>query len=479
MRLTPESRGGQRKLGGTRPSRRASPASARAARANWKVVADSIAGHSSQGVSTEFRLLDRRTPWPSRVPNSVTPPAYVGRHGHLQPGPATGDRAARPRRRRGRRPVPGRSRRRPRGRAGGGVGPAGRSPRSLAAGASGSGSASTRSRASTVARPTTSPTRTRSRGASPTSGARWPTRPSSWPSTGGASRCRPTWSTTPSPASPTATAGAGAFLAGLPEADRAQLRSEATDLVTKFQECFPPLKPGWRPVSESRAHVELLGGAVVLSGKVDLTLGKLDPGRANKVIIDLKSGMPVAGHREDLRFYALLETLRLGVPPRMLATYYLDAARAQPEAVTVPLLEAALLPHGGRRPQAGRAGRRARPRGAAGVAVPLVPHRRRLRRGSGVAVGPRRPRRARAVTQPSARRPADARRHRRRPVAWGAHGRGHPPAPAVALGACPHARPAASPRSPTRRCRRASAGRRRPAPSRAGSSTRSTARGSG
>ena len=137
--------------------------------------------------------------------------------------------------------------------------------------------------------------------------------------------------------------GAGTFLAGLPEADRAQLRSEATDLVTKFQECFPPLKAGWRPVSESRAHVELLGGAVVLSGKVDLTLGKLDPGRANKVIIDLKSGMPVAGHREDLRFYALLETLRLGVPPRMLATYYLDAARAQPEPVTVPLLEAALL----------------------------------------------------------------------------------------------------------------------------------------
>ena len=137
--------------------------------------------------------------------------------------------------------------------------------------------------------------------------------------------------------------GAATFLAGLPEADRAQLRSEATDLVTKFQECFPALKPSWRPVSESRAHVELLGGAVVLSGKVDLTLGKLDPGRANKVIIDLKSGMPVAGHREDLRFYALLETLRLGVPPRMLATYYLDAARAQPEAVTVPLLEAALL----------------------------------------------------------------------------------------------------------------------------------------
>jgi hypothetical protein len=135
--------------------------------------------------------------------------------------------------------------------------------------------------------------------------------------------------------------GAARFLAGMSEAERAQLRGEATDLVTKFQECFPPLKSVWRPVTESRAYVELLGGRIVLTGKVDLTLGKYEPGNPTKVIIDLKSGMPVATHREDLRFYALLETVRLGVPPRLLASYYLDAARAQPEVVSVPLLEAA------------------------------------------------------------------------------------------------------------------------------------------
>jgi hypothetical protein len=136
--------------------------------------------------------------------------------------------------------------------------------------------------------------------------------------------------------------GAGRFLAGLTEAERAQLRGEATDLVTKFQECFPPLKPAWRPVAESRAYVEALGGQVVLSGKVDLTLGRHEPGRPTKVLIDLKSGMPVANHGHDLRFYALLETIRLGTPPRRLATYYLDGARAQPEVVTVAILEAAL-----------------------------------------------------------------------------------------------------------------------------------------
>jgi hypothetical protein len=135
---------------------------------------------------------------------------------------------------------------------------------------------------------------------------------------------------------------ASRFLGGLTAADRAQLRGEATDLVTKFQECFPPIRAAWRPVTESRVYVDLFDGAVVLAGKVDLTLGKHEPGRATKVIIDLKSGFPAANHRDDLRFYALLETLRLGVPPRMLASYYLDAARAQPEEVTVPLLEAAL-----------------------------------------------------------------------------------------------------------------------------------------
>ena len=102
------------------------------------------------------------------------------------------------------------------------------------------------------------------------------------------------------------------------------------------------LKPVWRPVTESRAYADLLGDRIRLSGKVDLTLGRHEPGRATKVIIDLKSGMPVANHRDDLRFYALLETLRLGVPPRLLASYYLDAARAQPETVSVPLLEAAM-----------------------------------------------------------------------------------------------------------------------------------------
>ena len=132
------------------------------------------------------------------------------------------------------------------------------------------------------------------------------------------------------------------FLAGLGPGDRAELRGLAVDLVSSFQECFPPLRSAWIPVTESRVRVELFDGAVVLSGKTDLSLGRASGLAANKVIIDLKSGRPSLTHREDLRFYALLETIKLGVPPRQLATYYLESGRAQPEEVTVAMLRSAV-----------------------------------------------------------------------------------------------------------------------------------------
>jgi hypothetical protein len=132
------------------------------------------------------------------------------------------------------------------------------------------------------------------------------------------------------------------FVQSLDEAERAQLRADTSDLTAKFLECFPPLRANWWPVTESRVRVELLGGLVVLAGKVDLTLGRPEPAVATKVIIDLKSGRALPAHRDDLRFYALVETLRLGMPPRMLATYELDTARAHPEAVTTAVLEAAV-----------------------------------------------------------------------------------------------------------------------------------------
>lgn len=136
--------------------------------------------------------------------------------------------------------------------------------------------------------------------------------------------------------------GLATWLGGVGEAARAELRSDSVDLVSAFQECFPPLKASWRPVTETPVRVDLLGGLVRLTGRVDLTLGTPTGDVPGKVIVDLKTGTPAVHHREDLRFYALLETIRMGVPPRALATYYLDAARVEPEDVTTAVLEVAL-----------------------------------------------------------------------------------------------------------------------------------------
>lgn len=134
----------------------------------------------------------------------------------------------------------------------------------------------------------------------------------------------------------------GNWMRELPESDRAQLRSEVNDRVSAFLECWPPLKPQWRPVTESRVRAEFLGGRIVASGKVDLSLGQPRGQTAGKVIVDLKTGQRRANHIDDLRFYALLETLKIGTPPRLGATYYLDQGRYVPETITEDVLYAAM-----------------------------------------------------------------------------------------------------------------------------------------
>lgn len=135
-------------------------------------------------------------------------------------------------------------------------------------------------------------------------------------------------------------ANLGRWLQGLDEADRAELRSEVNNRVAAFLESWPPLKREWRPTMEMPVRVEIARGRIVLAGKVDLALGRASGSVAGKVLVDLKTGRFATAHRDDLRYYALLDTIRLGTPPRLVATYYLDQARFTPEPVTVNLLEA-------------------------------------------------------------------------------------------------------------------------------------------
>ncbi|MEX0847885.1 MAG: PD-(D/E)XK nuclease family protein [Ilumatobacteraceae bacterium] len=133
----------------------------------------------------------------------------------------------------------------------------------------------------------------------------------------------------------------GDFVATLSEGDRAELRGFAIDRVTRFMQDFPPLPQRAQPLFEASTRWAP-AGTIVLSGKTDLIIGRPDGRTSTRLIIDFKTGWRSTHHRDDLRFYALLETVVRKVPPRRLVTYYLDTCEADVEDVTEGVLETAL-----------------------------------------------------------------------------------------------------------------------------------------
>ncbi len=134
----------------------------------------------------------------------------------------------------------------------------------------------------------------------------------------------------------------GDFLATCTESTMAELRSETSALTSGFLDTFPPMKRGWRPATEVPKRVELCSNNLTLAGRFDLTLGVPFDTTAGRVIIDIKTGGASADHRQDLRFYALIETLVTGVPPLAVATHYVETGRLDREQVTEDMLAATL-----------------------------------------------------------------------------------------------------------------------------------------
>lgn len=132
------------------------------------------------------------------------------------------------------------------------------------------------------------------------------------------------------------------FLQTAGEVTRAEIRGEVGSLVTAFLETFPPLRMAWRPTTEAPKRAPLCSDQIMLHGRCDLTLGAPNDTTAGRVIIELKTGRGNAAHRDDLRFYALLETLVTGVPPLMIASFYVDAGVIQTEMVSEETLEVAV-----------------------------------------------------------------------------------------------------------------------------------------
>ena len=136
--------------------------------------------------------------------------------------------------------------------------------------------------------------------------------------------------------------GLANFLLDLSDIERAEIRSDVASLLQTFFDTFPPLRPAWTPTTELPRKVLLHRGKIVLQGRFDLTVGQPDELTAGRVLLELKTGRAVPHHLDDLRFYALLETVVVGVPPSLLASFYVDAGTVQVETVDEDLLRSTI-----------------------------------------------------------------------------------------------------------------------------------------
>lgn len=84
--------------------------------------------------------------------------------------------------------------------------------------------------------------------------------------------------------------------------------------LASFADTFPPLLDEWAPRFEEPVSARV--GALVLVGRPDFMLGRPRPdGSRTMVVCDIKSGELGEDHRFEALLYALLLTLRHGVPP--------------------------------------------------------------------------------------------------------------------------------------------------------------------
>ena len=136
----------------------------------------------------------------------------------------------------------------------------------------------------------------------------------------------------------------GAWLNGRDAAERATMLEESATLLAGFREVWPDLGPAPLRIRTEQRLVVMLGGrAVRLQGVPDIIVeSPVDDGRARRLIVDLKTGMPRGQRdRDELRFYALLATLSGGAPPFRWATLYVTEGRLEHEDLSEAVLATA------------------------------------------------------------------------------------------------------------------------------------------
>jgi hypothetical protein len=120
--------------------------------------------------------------------------------------------------------------------------------------------------------------------------------------------------------------------------ERDELGAEVERQAEGLRRRWPALDPSWLPRTQEAMRVRLADGALELSARVDLAIGRPAGDVASVAIVEVKSGARRAEHRADLHFSALLETLRSPAPPFAVATYYTRTGELDVDPVTDELL---------------------------------------------------------------------------------------------------------------------------------------------
>lgn len=104
---------------------------------------------------------------------------------------------------------------------------------------------------------------------------------------------------------------------------------------------WPVLPANALPRLQETVRIALARGRVVLSGRLDVALGRPAPDRAGTTLIDVKSGRRRYDDTLDAAWYAVLETLRHGAAPFQSGNYYLRDGILDIEVVEAADLELA------------------------------------------------------------------------------------------------------------------------------------------
>lgn len=131
------------------------------------------------------------------------------------------------------------------------------------------------------------------------------------------------------------------YVRGLDPARQTAVRATVSARCGAFRDSFPRL-PAWLHTRVATPLTWRLSRQVVAKVVPDLMVGRPDAERRLVQMVSLKSGARLPTHADERRLQALLATVKYGVAPYRVATYYLDEGDWAADDVTDAYLAGAL-----------------------------------------------------------------------------------------------------------------------------------------